>query len=152
MRNSESISGRCRTLTRRGMTLVEVLAVVVILGLLAGTLAISLSGAVGKGKREIAKSGISKVQQAVEAYRIEHGAWPADDVGLAALGDGHADPTASYFLGSDQLRDPWGNPYFLLVPGPDRHPYEIVSYGADGQPGGEGENQDLSSISLRDTP
>ena len=152
MRNNSPISGRHRKLIRRGMTLVEVLAVVVILGLLAGTLAISLSGAVGKGKREIAKSGISKVQQAVEAYRIEHGVWPADDVGLAVLGDGHADPIASYFLGSDQLRDPWGNPYFLLVPGPDRHPYEIVSYGADGQPGGEGENQDLSSINLRDTP
>lgn len=152
MRNTEPISGRYRKFTRRGMTLVEVLAVVVILGLLAGTLAVSLSGAVGKGKREIAKSGISKVQQAVEAYRIDHGSWPADDVGLAALGEDHADPTASYFLGSDQLRDPWGNPYYLLVPGPDRHPYEIVSYGADGQPGGEGEDQDLSSLSLRDTP
>ena len=136
----------------RGMTLVEVLAVVVILGLLAGTLAISMSGALGKGKREIAHTAIGLIQQKVETYRIEHGTWPADDIGLAALGDGHADPTASYYLNSDQLLDPWGNPFYLIVPGPDRHPYEIVSYGADGQPGGEGEAADLTSIHLRDTP
>lgn len=135
---------------RRGMTLVEVLAVVVILGLLAGTLAISMSGAVGKGKREIAKTAIGLIQQKVETYRIEHGAWPGDDLGLAALGDGHADPSASYFLSRDQLLDPWGNPFYLLVPGPDGHPYEILSYGADGQPGGEGENADISSANLRE--
>lgn len=52
----------------------------------------------------------------------------------------------------DQLIDPWGNPYYLLVPGPGNYPYEIVSYGADGEPGGEGENADLSSVSLRGMP
>jgi general secretion pathway protein G len=134
------------------MTLVEVLAVVVILGLLAGTLAISMSGAVGKGKREIAKTAIGLIQQKLETYRIEHGSWPSDDAGLGALGDGLADPSASYYLNGDQLIDPWGNPFYLLIPGPDRHPYEIISYGADGQPGGEGEDADLSSVQLRDTP
>lgn len=146
------ILARVKPGIRRAMTLVEVLAVVVILGLLAGTLAVSLSGAVGKGKREIAKTGISKVQQALEAYRIEHGEWPSDDLGLEALGEGHADPTASYFLGDDQRKDPWGNLYYLIVPGPDRHPYEIVSYGADAQPGGEGEDADLSSVRLQESP
>ena len=137
---------------RRGMTLVEVLAVVVILGLLAGTLAVSMSGALGKGKREIAKSGIASIQQKLETYRIEHGSWPETDVGLDALGDAHADPSRSYFMTRDQLIDPWGNPYYLLVPGPENYPYEIVSYGADGEPGGEGENADLSSVSLRGAP
>ena len=137
---------------RHGMTLVEVLAVVVILGLLAGTLAVSMSGALGKGKREIAKSGIANIQQKLETYRIDHGQWPTDDIGLDALGDAHADPSKSYFLTRDQLVDPWGNRYYLLVPGPDDYPYEILSYGADGQPGGEGEDADLSSVSLRDTP
>lgn len=136
--------------SRRGMTLVEVLAVVVILGLLAGTLAVGFSGMFGKGKHELAKTGIGVVRQKVEAYRIEHSAWPSADLGLAALSDGHASPTASYYLQPDQLRDPWDNQYLFITPGPDGHPYEIISYGADGRPGGEGEDADLSSISTRD--
>lgn len=135
---------------RRGMTLVEVLAVVVILGLLAGTLAVGFSGMFGRGKHELAKTGIGVVRQKVEAYRIEHSAWPSAELGLAALSDGHAVPTASYYLQSDQLRDPWNNMYLFVTPGPNGHPYEIISYGADGQPGGEGEDADLSSVRLRD--
>jgi general secretion pathway protein G len=150
--DSEPSHAASRRPMRLAMTLVEVLAVVVILGLLAGTLAISLSGAVGKGKREIARTGIGLIQQKVETYRIEHGSWPPDSLGLAALGDGHADPASPYFLSHDQLLDPWNTPFYLIVPGPDRHPYEIVSYGADGQPGGVGENEDLSSVRLRETP
>ena len=135
--------------SRRGMTLVEVLAVVVILGLIAGTLAVGFSGAFAKGKRELAKTGIGIAVGKVEAYRIEHDAWPGADLGLAALSDGHAPPTASYYLKPDQLLDPWNNPYVFIAPGPNGHPYEIVSYGADGQPGGTGEDADVSSVNLR---
>jgi general secretion pathway protein G len=131
------------------MTLVEVLAVVVILGLLAGTLAVGFSGMFGRGKHELAKTGIGVVRQKVEAYRIERSAWPSTDLGLAALSDGHAAPTASYYLQPDQLLDPWDRAYLFIAPGPDGHPYEIVSYGADGRPGGEGEDADLSSVRLR---
>lgn len=144
---------RAAAATRRGaphaMTLVEVLAVVVILGLLAGTLAVGFSGAFSRGKRELAKTGIGIIQQKLEAYRIEHDAWPNVELGLAAISDGHAAPTDSYYLSRDQITDPWGSSYYLIVPGPDGHPYEIVSYGADGRPGGEAENADLSSVSLR---
>ena len=134
----------------RAMTLVEVLAVVVILGLLAGTLAVGFSSAFAKGKRELAKTAIGIIQQKLEAYRIEHDAWPSVEDGLAALSDGRAAPTATYYLSRDQVTDPWGNPFYLVIPGPAGHPYEIISYGADAQPGGEGENADLSSIDLRD--
>tara|TARA_Y100000815_G_scaffold132716_2_gene119822 strand:- start:2142 stop:2561 length:420 start_codon:yes stop_codon:yes gene_type:complete len=130
------------------MTLVEVLVVVAILGLLATVLTVGVTGALGKGKREIAKTGIGLVQQKVETYRVEHGQWPPTDVGLAALSDGHAKPTTAYYLKPEQLRDPWGQPYYFIVPGPDDHPYEIVSYGADAQPGGEDENADITSINL----
>lgn len=136
--------------TRRAMTLVEVLAVVVILGLIAGTLAVGFSGAFGKGKRELAKTGIGQIVGKVELFKMEKDAWPGPDVGLAALTDGQASPTASYYLSSDRLTDPWGRRYALIVPGPDGHPYEVVSYGADGQPGGDGENADISSLHLRD--
>lgn len=134
---------------RRAMTLVEVLAVVVILGLVAGTLAVGFSGAFSKGKHELAKTGIGLLVQRVEAYRIETDSWPDASTGLAALTDGQATPSASFYVKPDQIIDPWGGRYTIIVPGPDAHPYEIVSYGADGQPGGDGENADLSSINLR---
>lgn len=140
-----------RHTSRAGMTLVEVLAVVVILGLLAATLVVGFSGAFGRAKHELARTGIGVVVSKIEAYRIEHGAWPSNDLGLMVLSDGHAAPTASYYLSPDKLLDPWGNPYHYVTPGPDGHPYEVISYGADGQPGGAPgtEDADLSSINLR---
>ena len=142
---------RYRDSARSAMTLVEVLAVVVILGLLAATLVIGFSGTFGKARHELARSGIGVVVSKIELYRIEHSSWPSNDLGLAALSDGHAAPTASYYLSPDQIIDPWGNPYHYVTPGPDGHPYEIISYGADGQPGGDrgSENADISSINLR---
>ncbi len=137
------------TQTRRGMTLVEVLAVVVILGLIATTLLVGFSGAFGKAKHELAKSGIGMLVGKVETYRIEKSDWPSNELGLAVLSAPHAAPTASYFVTADQLVDPWGRGYLYVMPGPEGHPFEILSYGADGQPGGEGENTDLSSAGLR---
>jgi len=129
------------------MTLVEVLAVVVILGLLAGTLAIGFSGAFGKGKHELAKTGIGQIVGRLEVYYMDQSAWPDLDAGLRALTE--AAPTSAYYLPADNLHDPWDRPYVYITPGPEGHPYEVMSYGADGQPGGEGENADLSSVNLR---
>lgn len=135
--------------SHRAFTLVETLAVLVILGMLASVLLVSFSGGVGKGKQELAKTSIGLIVQKLEMYRIERSAWPPLDLGLAALGEGHAKPTASFFLSSDQLKDPWNRPYVFLVPGPDGHPYEVLTYGADGQPGGVDENADVTSVRLR---
>jgi general secretion pathway protein G len=132
-----------------GMTFVEILAVVVILGLLAATLIASFSGSFGKAKHELAKTGIGVIVTQIEKYQIEEGTLPANDQGLAVLTDGQAVPTASYYLSPGQLRDPWERPYMFIAPGPGGHPFEVMSYGADGQPGGEGENRDVSSINLR---
>jgi len=127
------------------MTLVEVLAVVVILGLLAGTLAVGFSGAFGKSKHELAKTQIGLIIAKMESYKIEHSTWPQS--GLDALAQ--AAPTKSYYISPAQIKDPWGRPYELVVPGPAGHPYEILTYGADGAPGGEDENADITSINLR---
>lgn len=145
-----TVSRRSKS-THRAMTLVEILAVVVILGLIAGTLLIGFSGAFGQAKHELAKSGIGVIVSKIETYRIQHGQWPSNDLGLAVLSDGHAQPTAAYYLSLDKLIDPWGNPYLYVTPGPDGHPYEVISYGADGQPGGAPgtEDADVSSINLR---
>lgn len=138
-----------RRIRGRGMTLVEVLAVVVILGLVAGTLLVGFSGSFGKAKHELAKSAIGQVAGRIELYRIEHSAWPTNEEGLAILSDGHATPGASYYLKPDQLIDPWDRPFLYITPGPDGHPYEVITYGADGAPGGEDENADVSSVSLK---
>ncbi len=136
---------------RRGMTLVEVLAVVVILGLIAGTLVVRFSGVFGKARHELAKSGIGVIVSRVELYKLEHGQWPGSNTGLALLSDGQAAPTAAYYLSHDQLLDPWGFEYQYIAPGPGGHPYEVISLGADGQLGGEDENADVSSLNLRET-
>jgi len=133
---------------RRAMTLVEVLAVVVILGLLAGTLAVGFSGAFGKGKHELAKTGIAQVVGRLELLKMDRGAFPANDTGLAALTDGLAKPTDPHYVSPERLLDPWGRHYLYVAPGPGGHPYEVLSYGGDGRPGGDGEDADLSSIRL----
>lgn len=133
---------------RTGMTLVEVLAVVVILGLLAATLIVSFSGTFGRAKTELAKTGIGMVVTKLESFRIETGGYPANDVGLSALTDGQATPQAAYYLSQDQMLDPWKRSYLYVAPGPSGHPFEVLTYGADGQPGGDGENADVSSVSL----
>ncbi len=132
------------------MTFVELLAVLVILGLIAGVLAVSFAGRFARGKQEIARTQLSLISQAIETYRIEHGEWPPMNQGLSALTTPQAAPTASYFLKPDQIRDPWDQLYALIIPGPDGYPFEILTYGSDAQPGGEGEAQDLSSIRVRD--
>jgi general secretion pathway protein G len=130
------------------MTFVEILAVVVILGLIAGTLLVGFSGAFGKAKHELAKSGIGVIVSKLEIYRMDKQSWPGNDVGLSALAN--APPTSAYYLTPDQLIDPWRRPYLYVCPGPDGHPYEIISYGADGAPGGGvgTEDADISSVNL----
>lgn len=145
----------------RGMTLVEILAVVVILSLVAGTLLVGFSGSFGKAKHEIAKTGMAVILTQLEKFRLETGSWPSNDIGLSALTDGHASPASSFYLSPSQLLDPWDRPYLYVTPGPDGHPFELLSYGADGQPGpgsagdsaasgaGSTEDLDITSTNLR---
>jgi general secretion pathway protein G len=134
---------------RRAMTLVEVLAVVVILGLLAATLATGFSSGLGKGRREIARTAIAQIVARLEIYNMERHTWPDNSVGLSALADGQASASDAFYLSPDLLTDPWNRPFVYVTPGPGGRPFEVVSLGADGQPGGEHENADISSASLR---
>lgn len=154
MTRSPHSKPRPRTLAhaQRGMTLVEVLAVVVILGLIAATLTISLRGQMGRAKRELAKTGIGVVVSAVESFAIETGRLPTMEEGLEVLtrpAQGRSEP----FLKADKLRDPWGNPYIYVTPstGASSSSYAVISYGADGQPGaasGDEEARDITSDDL----
>lgn len=135
---------------RLGMTLVEVLAVVVILGLLASILLMGFSSTFGRAKTELAKTNIGVIVGKIELYRIEKSAFPTNDVGLKVLTDGQATPAASYYLSTDKIIDPWGRAYLYMAPGPNGLPFEVVTLGADGQAGGDGEDTDVSSAALRD--
>lgn len=135
---------------RRAMTFIELLAVLVILGLVAGVLTVSIAGRFNQSKREIARTQIGIIDAQVQAFYTQTGAWPTVDQGLMMLTTPESSPSDAYYMKPDQLLDPWNNPFYIIAPGPDGHPYEIMSYGADGQPGGSAENADLSSLCLRD--
>ncbi len=124
------------------MTLIEILAVVVILGMLAVTLTVGITGKMGKARGEIAKTQIAQIVGQVQTFQLEKRQIPTAAEGLVVL---TGDPKSSYFLESTKLTDPWGNPYQYLVPGPAGVPFEVLSYGSDGQPGGTGEAADVSS-------
>ena len=141
------LSGR-RRLGAPGLTLVEVLAVVVILGLIATTLTLSFRGQVGRAKRELAKTGIGVIVNAIETYALETGKLPTMEQGLGVLTTplaGHSDP----LLRADKLIDPWDSPYVYVTPGPSGS-YQVISYGADGRLGGETgtEEEDITSDDL----
>ena len=133
---------------RRAMTLVEVLAVVVILGLIATTLTVSFRGQVGRAKTELARTGVGVVVGAIETYALETGSIPTMDEGLNALTkspEGRGEP----YIRPDKLVDPWGNPYVYVAPGPTSA-YQVISYGADGALGGAAgtEAADITSDDL----
>ena len=126
---------------RAGLTLVEVLAVVVILSLLAVTLVVGLAGRLGAAKKGIATTQITRITQAIETFQTVQGSLPQNIEELNQVGSAwHVEPA--------QLRDPWGNTFELITPGPDNRPFEVISYGGDGQPGGDGDNADISSAAI----
>lgn len=143
--NRTSPSGAPASGSRLGMTLVEILAVVVILGLLAVTLTVGITAKMGKAKQEICKTQIAQTVGQLQLYQMEKRALPPANVGLSALS---GDVKASWYLEPAKLSDPWGAPYIYLVPGPDGQAFEVLSYGADGQPGGTGDAADISSAHL----
>lgn len=135
------------------MTLVEILAVVVILGLIAGALTLSFRGQIGRAKRELAKTGIGVVVSAIETYAIEQGGVPPMQEGLSTLTQappGRGEP----YLKPDKLLDPWRRPYQYIEPAPSGGAYLVLSLGADGRVGGVpgSEDEDITSESLSSSP
>jgi general secretion pathway protein G len=130
-----------------GFTLIELLVVLVILVLLASLVAPRVIGYLGSSRTKAAKVQIQSLTTALELYKVDTGRYPAASEGLKALIE--APPGASawngpYLAKRDLPNDPWGRPYLYRLPG-EHGAFDIVSLGADNQPGGTGENEDVGS-------
>jgi general secretion pathway protein G len=129
-----------------GFTLVELIVVVIIIGLLAGLVLPQFIRQEEKAKLKAAQAQIELLGTALDTFRLDVGRYPSTEEGLQALRQkpGTVDRWDGPYLKKDLPQDPWGKPYMYKSPG-DHGPYDIVSYGADGTPGGEGDNRDIVS-------
>ena len=134
-----------------GFTLIEIMVVVVIMGVLAALLVPRLMGRTDDARIIAAKQDIATLMQALKLYRLDNQRYPTNEQGLQALiskpSGGPAPPNwkAGGYL--DRLnKDPWGNPYEYRSPG-SHGEVDLYSYGADGKPGGTGNDADIGSWS-----
>jgi general secretion pathway protein G len=138
---------RARPRQAEGFTLIELIVVIVILGLLAGLVVPRLFKHVAQAKIATTKAQIAAFQTALGAYKLDTDKFPSNDQGLAALRTAPAGVRNwnGPYLPKDVPLDPWGNPYVYKYPGEHGDEPDIISYGADGAPGGDGENADIES-------
>ncbi len=134
---------------RAGFTLLELMVVIVILGLLAALVVPKLIGQSEKAKQTAAHVQIRSLEQALQLFKLDNGFYPTTEQGLVALvrAPEVGRIPKNYRQGGyiDRIpNDPWGSPYVYLSPGAHGD-YDLSSYGADGAPGGDGENADVNS-------
>lgn len=128
----------------RGFTLLELLVVMVIIGLLASYVGPRYFAQLGKSEAGAAKAQIEALAKALDTYRLDVGAYPKTESGLQAL---MVRPVGESrwqgpYLQKEVPMDPWGHPYIYRLPG-HKGDFDLMSYGKDGQPGGDGENADI---------
>ena len=138
---------------QRGFTLIEIMVVVVILGILAAVVVPRFLSRPDEAKVTKAKVDIKSLEEALGLYKLDNGFYPSTDQGLKALVEKPETgripdkyPEGGYL--KKVPADPWGNPYVYLSPGIHSRDFDIISYGADGQPGGEGFDADINSWEL----
>ena len=134
-----------------GFTLLELLVVIIVLGLLAGLVAPRIIGRVSEARTATARTQIELLVVALDNYHLDNGSYPTTAQGLAALRTKPASEPVPRnwrgpYLRKDVPLDPWDRPYVYRSPG-EQTPggFDLLSYGRDGQPGGEGEDADVTS-------
>ena len=140
-----------KTICNRGFTLIELMVVIVILGILAGLIVPRIMGRPDEARQLKAKIQIESIETALKLYKLDNGSYPGTEQGLQALveqpasGNIPAKWREGGYLEKGKLpKDPWGNDFVYLSPGVHGE-HDIISYGADGVPGGEDKNMDINS-------
>jgi len=133
-----------------GFSLLEIMVALVIIGLLTAAVVINVAPNVGTAQKTRAKSDIRSLTTALELYRLDLFDYPDEQDGLRALVEAPAGLTApdqyrrGGYLQGGLPNDPWNRPYVYSYPG-ENGIFDLVSYGADGEPGGEGKDADIVS-------
>jgi general secretion pathway protein G len=141
------VRNRTKRARERGMTLIEILVVLVLLAVIMSVVAGNYLGRGEKAKADAAKIEIGQIGQTLDLYKLEVGRYPTTQEGLQALISapaGVANWNGPYWKKNTVPKDPWGTEYKYTSPASNA-PYEIVSLGADAKEGGEGPNKDISS-------
>ena len=138
---------RASAALQRGFTLIELMVVLVIIGVLAALIVPNVMERADDARAMAAKTDVNNLMQAIKLYRLDNQRYPSAEQGLSALfakpSSGPDAPNWKPYL--EKLpNDPWGNPYQYLNPG-IKGEIDVLSLGADGQPGGEGKNADVGS-------
>jgi general secretion pathway protein G len=131
----------------RGMTLIEILVVLVLIGIVMGIVGGNFLGQGEKAKANAAKIEIAQISQSLDLFKLELGRYPTQQEGLQALitqPSGANNWNGPYWKKGTVPKDPWGNEYRYMAPGTSG-PYDIVSLGADGKEGGDGVNKDITN-------
>ena len=139
-----------RANSNAGFTLIEIMAVVLIIGLLSTIVGVSIFAQVDKGRVTSTSVQISNLESVLELYRMDNANYPTTEQGLDALinePDGAKNfPPGGYLQKRRIPEDPWGNPYEYEQPGQNNtHSFDLWSYGADGKPGGDGVDADIGN-------
>ena len=131
----------------RGMTLIEILVVLTLIGIVMGIVGGNYLGQGEKAKQKAAKIEIEQIGQTLDMFKLEVGRYPTTQEGLQALltaPTGVPNWNGPYWKKSTLPKDPWTNEYKYASPG-QHGAYDLWSYGADGKEGGEGTNKDITS-------
>jgi general secretion pathway protein G len=130
-----------------GMTMMELLAVLVIIGIVMGVVGSKFFGQAEEAKRKAAKIEINQIGQSLDLYKLEVGRYPTTSEGLQALitaPSGVSNWNGPYWKNGAAPQDPWKNDYKYTSPG-QHGAYDIISMGPDGKEGGEGPDRDITS-------
>ena len=138
-----------------GFTLIELLVVVLIITILGAVVGVNLADKPHQARHAAVVAQLQNFRQALKFYQMDNGAYPTQRQGLQALvAPSPLEPQPGRFPANGYLErrdvplDPWHNPYVYLIPGSGGEPYEVLSYGADGQPGGTDKAADISTSTL----
>ena len=140
------LSNRQSQRRQGGFTLMEMLVVLASLGLLASLVGPAVLNQLGGAKSKTAAIQIKDLEQALEMYKLDVGRFPTTSQGLDALVKKPAGASGwnGPYLKSSVPEDPWGGDYQYKYPG-ERAEVDLFTYGADGNPGGEGEDSDVGN-------